>query len=156
MNNWQLFPAKALFDEKSEIWDSLNQSLYQQHPLLDRRFAQSLITFYGDQSLLLALYGSAENGYSSALILQKRKRATWTTFLPSQAQIAPALCGDPHALKTLFKVLPGQPISIELLCQDPDYSFRTEALTTFDKMAHARPTSATAGKSISGFATRLK
>ncbi|MGR8932727.1 MAG: GNAT family N-acetyltransferase [Gammaproteobacteria bacterium] len=135
MSNWQIFPASA-FCEYAEQWDRLNHRLYRAHPMLDSRFVATLLEHFGDHQVLLAVYRGDKEENSNLLLLQPRKIGVWSTFLPGQAQIAPVLCGHPSALPDLFQSLPGFPVAIEVLSQDPEYRFSIEAFSFADTLEH--------------------
>ena len=135
MNNWQLFPASA-FSEYTEQWDKLNQQLYQCHPLLDSRFVGALLKHFGNQQILLAVYPANAKQNGNLLLLQPKRLGYWSSFIPSQAQIASLLCSYPQALQQLFTSLPGLPVAIDLLCQDPLYTFHSQVLKHIETFVH--------------------
>lgn len=136
MTKWQFFPASSFY-EYTEQWDELNQTLYQLHPMLDSRFVAALLKHFGGPQILLAVYPSNAEHSGNLLLLQRKRWGAWTTFLPSQSQIAPLLCGNPQALQDLFISLPGFVFAIDILCQDPLYTFSTEVCQNIDTFAHA-------------------
>jgi len=136
MTSWILLPA-SVFSEYSRQWDALNQQLYRSHPLLDSRFVGALLKHFGNPKAILAVYPATTKHKANLLLLEPKKLGVWGTFMPSQIQIAPLLCGYPEALPGLFAVLPGLPIMIDLLCQDPLYTFSTQSLSCTGKLGHA-------------------
>ncbi|SJM96425.1 GNAT family N-acetyltransferase [Crenothrix polyspora] len=134
--DWQFYPA-AEFSGFASYWDALNQQLYQSHPMLDSRFVKALIKHFGDAQLLFAVYPENAAQKGNYLFTQPKNALMWRTFLPSQTQIAPMLCGNPQALQHVLTGLPGSAISIDLLCQDPHYSCATQALSHTDTCNHA-------------------
>lgn len=135
MSNWQFFPASD-FPKYAEQWDKLNQQLYQSHPLLDSRFVAALLKYFGNQQVLLAVYPASAEQNGNLLLLQPRKLGIWSSFLPSQTQIAPLLCSYPKALPDLLTALPGFPVMIDVLCQDPLYTFSTGTINNIESFDH--------------------
>ncbi|MDD2725077.1 MAG: GNAT family N-acetyltransferase [Methylovulum sp.] len=136
MTTWKLLPVSA-FSEYTGQWDALNQQLYQSHPLFDSRFVGALLKHFGNPQAILAVYPATAGHRGNLLLLEPRKLGVWGTFMPSQTQIAPLLCGYPEALPGLFAVLPGLPVMIDVLCQDPLYTFLTQSLDYTDNLSHA-------------------
>jgi hypothetical protein len=119
--SWTLVNARTGFQEHSKSWDDLNTDLHDGHPLLDSRFVGPLIEHFASSDLLLAM-----NGFDSQchgmLLLERRRAGIWTTFLPSQTQMAPVLLGRQADISGLCRHLPKTALMLELLCQDPEYS----------------------------------
>ncbi len=136
MSNWQLYPASDFVNYMTH-WDTLNHQLYQSHPMLDSRFVIALLNHFGNPHVFLVVYPENAVQKGNLLLAQPKNSVLWTTFLPSQTQIAPMLCGNPQALQDVFTALPGLPVGIDLLCQDPLYSFPNQALAHADTFAHA-------------------
>jgi len=135
MSGWQLLPWGA-FAEFTADWDRLNQRLYQAHPLLDSRFVAALLKHFAQPCTYLAIYQITGEPISNLLILEPTKLGLWRTFLPSQAQIAPVLCSEPAALSQLPAALPGFTLAIDILCQDPLFSFAQTTVPYLDVFAH--------------------
>ncbi len=150
MSNWQLLPATA-FSEYTEQWDKLNQQLYQAHPLLDSRFVAGLLKHFGNPKILLATYPASAEQNSNLLLLQPSKLGILSSFLPSQAQIAPLLCGYPQVLQQLFASLPGLPVELDLLCQDPLYTFDPQTLSHSEATSHATTMNIDLGETFEGY-----
>ncbi|MHC4550154.1 MAG: GNAT family N-acetyltransferase [Planctomycetota bacterium] len=120
--SWTLVPAREAFPEHAAAWDELNRRLHDGHPLCDSRFVGPLVHHFADDDVVLALDNDeAAGGLRNAALLERRRPGTWATFLPSQAQIAPLLL-DAAGPERLLRALPGAPLRLELLCQDPAYS----------------------------------
>lgn len=134
--HWQLYPASE-FSNFTAHWDALNQELYQSHPLLDSRFVQALLHHFGNPQVVLVVYPENAIQKGNFLFVQPKNALMWTTFLPSQAQIAPVLCGNPQALQNVLADLPGSAVSFDILCQDPHYSFPAHALLHATTLIHA-------------------
>jgi hypothetical protein len=128
-NTWQLHPMRSAFPLWAETWDRLNTALLGGHPLFDSRFVGALIRHFGRDDDLLAVASEgrepampAEPGLPVAMLLLRRKRLGWMTFLPAQTQVAPLLMRTTLDPMALLDLLPGLNLSLDLLCQDPDYS----------------------------------
>ena len=137
MNQWQISQAISSFPNIINDWDRLNKKLFRSHPLLDSRFIQALLHHFGNTNIKLAVYITEDKEVQNLLLLQQRQPGIWGVFLPSQAQIAPILCSQPQSLPTLFKRLSPYSLSIELLAQDPEYTFTLHSLDNLEKMHHA-------------------
>lgn len=135
MSHWQLYPC-SVFDDFSGQWDQLNQQLYRSHPLLDSRFVGNLLKYFATPQTCLAVYPANTEHLSNMLLIQPGKAGVWQTFLPSQAQISPMLCRVPEALLKLPDALPKYTVAVDLLCQDPRYSFATSPLKNLDVIDH--------------------
>lgn len=136
MNTWQFHPASA-FPEFAGPWDALNARLHRSHPLFDSRFVSALVRHFGTPEVVLAVYPGPDGQPVNMLLLQPAKTAAWTTFLPSQTQVAPILCGEPAALPALFGALPGSVLMLDFLCQDPEYTFVAAPSPRMARMKHA-------------------
>lgn len=101
-------------------WDSLNFRLFEKHPMLDSRFIDPLLKYFGDgsETLLVIESGGIISGMS---ILRSRGLGLWTTFLPSQAQVGPVLIREFESACDGVLKLPGYPIQIDFLCLDLDW-----------------------------------
>jgi hypothetical protein len=136
MSGWRVLPWNT-FSEIASDWDRLNQQLYQGHPLLDSRFVAALLEHFAQPHTSLVIYQTTDKSVSNILLLEPSRRlGLWQTFLPSQAQIAPVLCSEPTALSQLSAALPRFRLAIDILCQDPLYSFSKNTLTYFESFAH--------------------
>lgn len=120
MSQWLLESATAEFDRFANDWDQLNRTLYQSHPMFDSRFIGALLRHFGTSGTLMAVH--RQNG--GMLLLESSRSNTWTSFLPAQLQAAPIMLPPQHyaALGSLFRGLPGFPILIDWLAQDPIFS----------------------------------
>ena len=116
--NWELVPAKESFQTYSEDWDKLNGKYFGNHPYLDSRFVEPLVSHFANGDHLLAI-GRENDLVSRMFILERRSTIGWTIFKPSQAQIAPLMMPDLNGLNDLFGELPGLALTIDFLCQDP-------------------------------------
>jgi hypothetical protein len=118
---WELVNARDEFQAHSKAWDDLNKDLYGGHPLLDSRFVGPLVEHFASSDVLLAR-NDVDSRCHGMLLLKRRRLGVWTTFVPSQTQVAPALLGGQADLGGLCRQLPKTTLMLELLCQDPKYS----------------------------------
>lgn len=119
--NWSLHRLSGSLGGFAAQWDSLNASAFGSHPLLDSRFVDALLRHFSRGREWLAIYLTA--GRPTAMcIVTPRRAGVWQTFLPSQAQIAPALLNEATLAQSLIAKLPGYIGVLDLLCQDPDYT----------------------------------
>ena len=118
---WEFYPATTMFSTYAEEWDRLNAQLYDSHPLFDSRFVGPLLDYFGSGNEKLCI--CRVNGViEGALILRPSGAGRWSSFLPSQAQVAPVLLSDASRLGALLRELPGFAWTIEFLAIDPRYS----------------------------------
>lgn len=118
---WEFYPATTMFSTYAEEWDQLNAQLYDSHPLFDSRFVGPLLDYFGSGKEKLCI--CRVNGViEGALILRPSGAGRWSSFLPSQAQVAPVLLSDASRLGALLRELPGFAWTIEFLAIDPRYS----------------------------------
>lgn len=123
MNDWQLIDARQGFAANAERWARLNRRLFGDHPLLDPRFVGPLVEHFGTARTRLAILGDPADP-AGMMLVDRQRAGLWSSFLPSQSQIAPVLLGrcDAHRLPALIRALPGRAIAVDLLSQDPLYS----------------------------------
>lgn len=120
MTGWRVTRLDKGLGEHSPAWDALNQTLFNNHPMLQSRFVDGLLRHFGDGSEHLCMLTS--NGVTQAMCLLKPgKLGIWSTFLPSQAQIGPALIPGPDNLEDLINSLPGKATRLDILCNDPEF-----------------------------------
>lgn len=108
--------------------DALNQRLAGGHPLFDSRFVGALLRHFGSGKERLALFGESGDCHGLCL-LKPLGRGFWSTFQPAQSPISPLLADRRPHLGGLFKALPGMPLAIDFLGQDPQYSPLRDKLT---------------------------
>lgn len=135
MSHWKIVPASQ-FINYIDQWDKLNEQLYNSHPMLDSRFVHALLNFFDEQITNLAIYSNNQDKVENILILTFKNKGFIRTFLPSQSQIAPVLCQNPASLQTLFQSLPKHIFFMDIMCQDPLYTFNTDYLISYDKFYH--------------------
>jgi len=107
-------------------WDFLNDTLFHGHPLLSWAFIDPLIRHYGTDNLLVGRYRQ-DLDVQALVLVQRRHPMLWQTFLPGQAPISPILSSPTFEVMALLRALPGVAIGIDLLCLDPEYSFRVDS-----------------------------
>lgn len=119
-NHWQVIRLSNSLGDHAAAWDALNQHLYQNHPLLDSRFVNGLLKYFGNGTEHLCVLTS--NGAPEAMcLLRPQGLGTWASFLPSQAQIGPTLIQAPDMLARLMRSLPGIVVKLDFLCNDPNF-----------------------------------
>ena len=139
--SWSFYPAKAGFPEFAADWDELNRRLYRGHPFLDTAFVGPLVNHFAAADDILAMHRTG-GVVDAMLLLHQPAHGICASFLPSQAQIAPALLQSTEPLHTLLRSLPRFAVALDLLCQDPEHSI-TAALASYpghEASAHATTT----------------
>jgi len=102
-------------------WDDLNRELLNGHPMLDSRFVDALLVHFGDgnEHLCQLQCGGQMMGMC---ILKPGKPGRWSSFMPPQAQVAPAILEKDANLASLVPGLGSLVAQVDLLCQDPEFS----------------------------------
>jgi hypothetical protein len=121
---WRIL-SKDRFEELRSDWDSLNQANGGQI-LLDSCFVWWLLRCFATPNVLLAV--SRDAGSPGMALVESVGGGRWRTFHPSQAPLGLLVMGttpDPatHA-KRLLRSLPGYPLTLSVLHQDPDHIAR--------------------------------
>lgn len=117
-------------------WDAHNARITGGHPMLDSRFVECLLRHFGRGDEFLVRGNNAAGQPQLMSILRRDRPGVWSSFLPSQTQIAPHLAdaeADPFGL---FRALPGYAGQINLLCQDPWFSPTRESIALPCKSQH--------------------
>lgn len=137
MTRWSVVKLQNGLGEHAAAWDALNQRKFRHHPMLDSRFVDGLLTHFSDGGECLCVLEEA--GQPEAMcLLRPDKFSTWATFLPSQAQIGPALVDSPAVLEQLMHDLPGLVARLDILCSDSDLGdLTTEPKRTTYNTDHA-------------------
>jgi CelD/BcsL family acetyltransferase involved in cellulose biosynthesis len=117
---WTLHESVESFDRFRAAWDQLDNAQFRSHPLLASGFVAALVKHFGAPGDVLALHTEGATP-DSMMILRRRRLGVWSTFLPSQTPLAPAMVAANRDLHDLLSRLPGINIALELLCQDPLY-----------------------------------
>lgn len=129
---WQVVPINRSLAEHAMAWDDLNDRLFESHPLLSSQFVDPLLRHFGTGDERLCIDRHDDGSPTAMCILRRRRPGVWSSFLPSQAQIAPTLMKDAASTPGLFRALPGFAFQIEFLCNDPMFGMlasRTSAAT---------------------------
>jgi CelD/BcsL family acetyltransferase involved in cellulose biosynthesis len=117
MVHWAVFKLQNGLGEHAQEWDALNQRKFKNHPMLDSRFVNGLLWHFGGEGECLCVLEKA--GRAEAMCLLRHDQfSRWTTFLPSQAQLGPALVDSPADLQQLMRDLPGLLARLDMLCSD--------------------------------------
>lgn len=117
-SSWSVVRLEAGLKEHAREWDALNQQAFGSHPMLTSGFVDGLLQNFGDGSEYLCRYVDG-NRVRGLCILKRRNALVWSSFLPSQGQIGPTLIPDAELLFSLLRSLPGRPLQLDLLCNDP-------------------------------------
>ncbi len=117
---WTFSPARSGMAALAAEWDDLNRRVCRAHPFLDTAFVGPLVDCFARADDTLAVY-RGPGGVEAMLLLQAPRHGICSTFLPSQAQIAPTLLPAPGPLGELVSARPST-MAVDLLCQDPEYS----------------------------------
>jgi CelD/BcsL family acetyltransferase involved in cellulose biosynthesis len=139
MSRWSITKLDGTLGPHALAWDALNQALFHGNPMLDSRFVNGLLRYFGDGTERLCVL-QADGAPRAMCLLRPKGVGLWTTFLPAQAQIGPVLIGDARHVRPLIRRLPGVVGQIDFLCHDPafgavalpggsDYSAQEHALT---------------------------
>lgn len=137
MAGWSMIRLDGTLGSHAQAWDDLNQRRFQANPMLDSRFVNGLLRYFGDGSERLFVMDD-QDGAGAMCLLKPKGLGIWTTFLPSQAQIGPVLIADPHHVRPLIRKLPGIAGQIDFLCHDPAFGALTvPANSDFSAQEHA-------------------
>ena len=137
---WRFHPAEAGLTQEAESWNTVNRQSFESHPLLDTRFLLPLVGHFGTKNTKLATLEGADCRHG-ALLVNARSPGIWSSFLPSQAQIAPVVLppGRVDALYPLMRQLPSPCWLLEIMRQDREYScFRDGFPAGAERVVHAR------------------
>ncbi|MBB5018311.1 CelD/BcsL family acetyltransferase involved in cellulose biosynthesis [Chitinivorax tropicus] len=140
INDWLLESALAEFDRYQVEWDAWNARLYNSHPMFCHTFVHSLLQHYGDEKVLLMVHRPT----GGLLLTQPYRGQGWTSFLPPQLQAAPLMLNKQAYAErmSLFKALPGFPIFIDWMAQDPMFSPCQGETSPVESRQHAATTMA--------------
>ncbi len=138
---WSFHQAVDAFPRFRNHWDQLNRSQHR-HLLLDACLVEALLRFYGTERTLLGVENEASP--QAMLVVDRSRAGFWTTFVPSQAPLAPVLLNksaDPFAqCRRIMAALPGYAVAFSVTNQDPSFSpFEgTEASGTVERVDYIR------------------
>lgn len=118
MSDWTVVPLDRDLGSHAEEWDALNRSRFGSHPMLSSLFVNGLLREFGNghECLCLLRDGLATR---AMLIVRRRNRFLWGSFLPSQCQIGLTMVPELAMLDALVASLPGNVLMLDLLCNDP-------------------------------------
>lgn len=131
---WTHYPATELLTSFAVTWQQVSEQNMDAHPLIDLDIVAPLLAHFGHPGLRLAVETRHGDVVSMALV-QRERFGIWNLFLPSQAQIAPAMLigessggrnGTRPDLAGLMAALPGFVLLLGLPKQDPAYSGVTD------------------------------
>lgn len=129
MSEWQVVCLRERqLGEHASAWDALNQSAFEDHPLLGSAFVNALLQHWGDGTEHLCTLDRGDGAIAMCL-LRRGTMGQWASFLPSQAQLGPSLIRDAAHIGPLLRALPGRATMIDLLSVDPQF---TDLGTTCD------------------------
>lgn len=121
MSDWQVIRLREpQLGEHASAWDALNQSAFEDHPLLSSAFINTLLRHWGDGSEHLCTLDRGE-GAIAMCVLRRGRRGQWASFLPTQAPLGPTLIREAAHVRTLLRRLPGHATSVDLLRVDPKF-----------------------------------
>lgn len=136
MSGWTIIPLQRSLGEYAASWDRLNAEICGDHPLLTSLFINGMLQHFGDGAEHLCVF--REHGQVQAMcVLRPRNWLVWTSFQPSQAQLAATLLANPAALDTLLASLPGMVIQLDLTCNDPMFGKALEGAPRTNLLNHA-------------------
>src|SRR5262245_26472002 len=125
---WVFQSAYDAFDKYRDNWDEINNRCGN-HILLDSKFVEPLIRYFGNRDVLLSLPNRSSN--SVMLLVNKRRTGFWETFQPAQAPVGLVLIGPGEdsvgVVQKIIRDLPGLTLGVSLLQQD-------SALTNFKNL----------------------
>lgn len=120
---WSYRPAREHFEAARGDWDALNRSQHD-HILLDSGFVAPLLSYFGNDNVLLGI-GANSSRPGMALVIRK-KVGIWETFQPSQAPLGMFVAGSREKSAQYFpEMLSGLPmpaVQLAILQQDPDFA----------------------------------
>lgn len=120
---WTLHPAAEAFERYRDLWDELNRG-NASHILLDSRFVGLLLRHFASPQVRLAVSRDPER--PALALVEPARGGFWQTFQPSQAPLGLILLGSreqpTRQVQDLIRALPGFPLGLAVLQQDPELS----------------------------------
>lgn len=116
--DWASFSVDAGLGEHAQAWDELNRDRFSSHPMLSAAFVGGLLRHFPQPGVRLFVLHDG-HGPQAMCLMHRTAGGRWSSFLPSQAQIGPALLRPPLDLSRLTRQLPGLALQTDLLCIDP-------------------------------------
>ena len=114
---WNIVKLTGGLGQHAAQWDDLNRLRFRGNPMLHSRFVDALLKYFGSGEEYLCLLKPL-TAPQAMCVMKSKGSGIWTTFLPSQAQVSPALIDKPDVLASLMRELPGVVNAIDLMCQD--------------------------------------
>ena len=134
--HWLITSLKGALGDYAPAWDELNQRSFGCNPMLQSRFVDALLKHFGTGHERLCILKPL-NKPQAMCILKPTGFGVWSTFLPSQAQIGPALFLDGSSIAALIRELPGFVGSVDLLCCDSAYGDLAAGIKSSWRKNHA-------------------
>lgn len=141
---WRTHRLERSLGEHAAAWARLHERLPLQHPMLDVRYVERLLSHYANGDELLCVLADRDD-VAAMTILRPRGMGTWTTFLPAQTQVGPHLMSSLDQTGGLASALPGWVQRIEFLSVDPEI---TADPTPGTGMPECLPQALTAGVEV--------
>ena len=120
---WEFVSARDQFSSLSTRWDALNLAS-DNHVLLDSKFVSGLIDRFATPDVLVAIHHDTER--PAMAIVYRVRAGFWEVFTPSQSPLGLALFprreGSGELARALMNALPGYPIQLAIMSQDPEHS----------------------------------
>lgn len=137
MTAWSVHRLARSLGAHAAAWDALNDRRFRSHPLLSSRFVEGLLAHFGSGDEHLCIRRCPGGEPQAMCIVLPKRPGVWALFLPSQAQIGPALVREPDELDGLIGAFPGMALQLDLLCVDPAFSDVGEATALTKPVDHA-------------------
>lgn len=120
---WQAHRLRdaAAFEGHATAWDQLLHRLWGEHPMLSAAFVGELLRRFGSGQEWLLIGRDPAGQMQGMAVLRRGRGGMWSSFVPSQAQVAPVLLADGQGVPAMFRALPGLAWRIDFLCNDPDF-----------------------------------
>ena len=152
MTHWAIRPVAA-FESQRDLWDRVNR-INGDHPLLDSTFVECLLRHFGSPATRLAV--SLDQEHPGIALVERTKLGVWQTFQPSQAPLGLlALAQSPAHQQAfgLLKSLPGFPLTLSVLQQDPDFTAfpDTVAVPLVERLPYIQTARLTIGGSFDAY-----
>jgi len=116
-------PAIEQFQTHREQWNQINRCSGN-HILLDADFVAALLRHFAGKEIRLGV--SVDPKRPGMALLAPSRWGCWETFQPSQAPLGLIVLGykdeTEEGLRDLMRSLPGYPLQLDILHQDPDFS----------------------------------
>ncbi|MET0081695.1 MAG: GNAT family N-acetyltransferase [Sedimenticola sp.] len=131
-------PAQEGLERYAVEWQARNRDMFNSHPLLDLRFIRLLLNYFGSgNERLVAVEDSGR--LETAILVQPKHWGFWESFMPSQAQISPAMIKNQAEIPQLFDAMSfPRPFILDVLGQDSAFSEYEDRDRETEIMPHAR------------------